>query len=188
MKIAITSTGPTLDDTVEARFGRCAYFLIIDPDTLEFESIPNPNLTLGGGAGLQSAQLMAGKNVSTVLTGNCGPNAFQIFGAAGIQVITGVGGRIRQAVERYKSGEMVASPGPSVQSHFGTGRGRGIGGGRGFGRAMAGSGALGPATDKRSQLDSLPDKEELDRLREQARVLRKQLNAVEADIRKIEGE
>ena len=30
MKIAVTSTGPTLDDMMEARFGRCAYFLIID--------------------------------------------------------------------------------------------------------------------------------------------------------------
>ena len=29
MKIAVTSTGPTLDDTVETRFGRCAYFLTV---------------------------------------------------------------------------------------------------------------------------------------------------------------
>jgi len=29
MKIAITSIGPTLADNVKARFGRCAYFLII---------------------------------------------------------------------------------------------------------------------------------------------------------------
>ena len=38
MKIAITSTGPTLDDMMEARFGRCAYFLIIDLETMEFDS------------------------------------------------------------------------------------------------------------------------------------------------------
>ena len=88
MKIAVSSTGPTLDDTVEPRFGRCAYFLIVDPDSLDFEPIENPNIALGGGAGIQSAQLMANKGVSVVLTGNCGPNAFKTFGAAGVQVIT----------------------------------------------------------------------------------------------------
>ena len=136
MKIAITSTGPTIDDTVEARFGRCAYFLIIDPDTLEFEPTANSNRALGGGAGPQSAQLMSSKEVSVVLTGNCGPNAFQTFRAAGIQVITGVSGRVRQAIEQFKSGALTAAATPSVQSHFGMGMGRGMGRGKGRGRGM----------------------------------------------------
>ena len=38
MKIAISSTGQTLDSTVDARFGRCPYFLIVDPDTLDLIS------------------------------------------------------------------------------------------------------------------------------------------------------
>jgi predicted Fe-Mo cluster-binding NifX family protein len=149
MKIAVTSTGPTLDDTVEARFGRCAYFLIIDPDTLEFEALDNANIALGGGAGIQSAQLMAEKGVSTVLTGNCGPNAFQTFGAANIQVITGVSGQVRQAVEQYKSGALASTTTPNVQSHFGMGMGggRGMGGGGrgmgGGGRGMGGGGGMG---------------------------------------------
>ena len=63
-----------LNDSAEARFGRCAYFLIIDTDTMQFEAMENPNLALGGGAGIQSAQLMSEKGVKTVLTGNCGPN------------------------------------------------------------------------------------------------------------------
>ncbi|MBW2011165.1 MAG: NifB/NifX family molybdenum-iron cluster-binding protein [Deltaproteobacteria bacterium] len=129
MKLAVSSTGPGLDDAVESRFGRCAYFLIIDPDTMEFEALPNPNITQGGGAGIQSAQLMAEKNVTVVLTGNCGPNAFQTFGAAGIQVITGISGQVRQAVEQYKSGALAKSSEPNVQSHFGMGGG----GGRGMG-------------------------------------------------------
>jgi predicted Fe-Mo cluster-binding NifX family protein len=130
MKIAVSSSGPTLDDSVEARFGRCAYFLVIDPDTLEFEPIQNPNIALGGGAGIQSAQLLANKDVTVVLTGNCGPNAFQTFGAAGIQVITGVTGQVREAVRMYKSGEMAGASGPNVQSHFGMGMGGGMGGAR----------------------------------------------------------
>jgi len=139
MKIAVSSSGPTLDDSVEARFGRCAYFLVIDPDTLEFEPIQNPNIALGHGAGIQSAQLLANKGVTVVLTGNCGPNAFQTFGAAGIQVITGVIGQVREAVRMYKSGGMTSASGPNVQGHFGTG----MGGGRGMGRGMGMGGGMG---------------------------------------------
>lgn len=134
MKIAVTSTGPALDSAVDPRFGRCAYFLIIDSDTLAFETIENSSRALGGGAGVQSAQLVAGKGASVVLTGNCGPNAFQAFGAAGIQVITGVGGNVREAVELFRSGKLSASSTPNVQAHSGIGRGRGGGMGRGMGR------------------------------------------------------
>lgn len=134
MKIAVTSTGPALDSAVDPRFGRCAYFLIIDSDTLAFETIENSSRALGGGAGVQSAQLVAGTGASVVLTGNCGPNAFQAFGAAGIQVITGVGGNVREAVELFRSGKLSASSTPNVQAHSGIGRGRGGGMGRGMGR------------------------------------------------------
>jgi predicted Fe-Mo cluster-binding NifX family protein/ferredoxin len=158
MKIAVTSTGPTLDDNVEARFGRCPYFLIVDTDTMQLEAIENPNIALGGGAGIQSAQLMSEKGVTTVLTGNCGPNAFNVFGQAGIQVIIGVSGPVRNAVEQFKAGAFSSASGPNVASHFGmnaapagptpteqsmtgptgqgpgTGRGLGMGGGGGMGR------------------------------------------------------
>ena len=157
MKIAVTSTGPGLDDNVEARFGRCPYFLIIDTDTMQLEAIENPNMALGGGAGIQSAQLMSEKGVTIVLTGNCGPNAFNVFGQAGIQVIVGVSGPVRKAVEQFKTGGLSSASGPNVDSHFGMnsaptapavseqaeinpmsqgtgGTGFGMGGGRGMGR------------------------------------------------------
>jgi predicted Fe-Mo cluster-binding NifX family protein len=141
MKIAITSTGPTLESTVEARFGRCPYFLIVDPDTMAVESLPNPNKALGGGAGPQSAQLMHEKGVTTVLTGNCGPNAHQAFGAAGIKVITGVSGDVRTALEQFKSGQIASTPVSDAQTGFGMGGGRGMGGGGG--RGMGGGGGQG---------------------------------------------
>jgi predicted Fe-Mo cluster-binding NifX family protein/ferredoxin len=163
MKIAVTSTGPTLDNNVEARFGRCAYFLIIDTNTMQFEAIENPNIALGGGAGIQSAQLMSEKGVTTVLTGNCGPNAFNVFGQAGIQVVVGVSGNIRNSVERFKTGDFASADGPNVQSHFGVNSGQqseqiqssssgnprmgnpgmGIGRGGGMGRGMGRGGGRG---------------------------------------------
>jgi predicted Fe-Mo cluster-binding NifX family protein len=198
MKIAVTSTGPTLDDSVEMRFGRCAYFLIVDPDTLEFEPIQNPNIDLGGGAGIQSAQIMADKDVSIVLTGNCGPNAFQAFGVAGIQVITGISGQVRQAVQQYKSVALNSTSAPSVQSHFGMAMGGGKGMGRGMGRGMGGGMGrgmgMGQYTGNAQPINEVLSssqkpagkKEEMAALKEQAEALKKQTEQVMARIKELE--
>ena len=135
MKVAVTSQGPGLDDQVEARFGRSPYFLIVDADkdTLDFETVQNPNTALGGGAGVQSAKDIAEKGVEAVLTGNCGPNAFSLFEQAEVDVIVGVKGTVREAVEKYKAGNLTPTSGPSVNSHFGMG-GKGKARGSGLGK------------------------------------------------------
>ncbi|MFC1782955.1 NifB/NifX family molybdenum-iron cluster-binding protein [Planctomycetota bacterium] len=119
MKIAVTSTGPDLDSQVDRRLGRCPYFLVIDSETLEFEALQNSNVTLGSGAGLQTAQMVAKHGVQAVLTGNCGPKAFQTLRAAEIQIIVGVSGVVRKVVERFKDGDFVSAPRPNVAGHFG---------------------------------------------------------------------
>ena len=119
MRICVTSQGDNLDSDIDPRFGRCRYFVIVDTDTLEFEAIENANLDVGGGAGIQSGQAVADKQVKAVLTGNVGPNAFQTLQAAGVEVITGVSGSIRDAVEKYNKGELKSAQGPSVGSKFG---------------------------------------------------------------------
>jgi predicted Fe-Mo cluster-binding NifX family protein len=119
MKICITSENVGLDSNVDPRFGRCQFFIIVDSDTLEFESIKNPNIESMGGAGIQSAQLVASKNIKALVTGNIGPNAFQTLKAAGIEVFTGASGTIEEAIEKYKKGEFKAVSGPSVGSHSG---------------------------------------------------------------------
>jgi len=122
MKICITSEGKTLDSKVDPRFGRCQYFIIVDTDTLEFDAIQNPNIEAMGGAGIQSAQLVASKKVCAVLTGNVGPNAFQTLSTAGIDIYTGVSGSIKEAIEAYKSGKLKKTESPNVGSKFGIGK------------------------------------------------------------------
>lgn len=119
MKICITSQGDNLGSQVDPRFGRCQYFIIADTDTLKFEAMENPGLEAMGGAGVQSGQLVAGKQIKAVLTGNVGPNAFQTLQAAGVEVITGVTGSVKEAIEKYKKGEFKSTQGPSVGSKFG---------------------------------------------------------------------
>jgi predicted Fe-Mo cluster-binding NifX family protein len=106
MKICITGSGGTLDDPVDPRFGRCQYFVFVDTETMQFESVSNPNTTAGHGAGIQSAQFVVNKGAKTVITGQIGPKAQDVFVAAGIEVITGVSGTVRQAIGRLKKGEL----------------------------------------------------------------------------------
>ncbi|MBN1823007.1 MAG: NifB/NifX family molybdenum-iron cluster-binding protein [Endomicrobiales bacterium] len=119
MKICVTSEGKTIDSNVDPRFGRCGFFLFINTDTSEIEAVENGSAAAGGGAGIQSGQLMATKGVKAVLTGNVGPNAFQTLKAAGIEIFTGVNGTVREALEKFKRGEFKSNAGPTVESHFG---------------------------------------------------------------------
>jgi len=119
MKIAISSTGATLDAEVDPRFGRCAYFIIVDPDTMEWEAVSNEAAQMGGGAGIKAAQLVADKGAEALITGNCGPNAFQSLKAANIRVYTGASERVRDAVEQYSKGKLNEVTEPSVGRHFG---------------------------------------------------------------------
>jgi predicted Fe-Mo cluster-binding NifX family protein len=153
MKIAISANGSTLDAEVDPRFGRCQYFIIADPETMEFEAIDNASAMAAGGAGISAGQAIADKGVEAVLTGNCGPNAYQVLSSAGIQVINGVSGKVKDAIEGYRTGKFKTSSQPNVPDHFGMGTnpgtganpgmGGGMGGGRGMGGGMGRGGGMG---------------------------------------------
>ena len=146
MKICVTSTGPNMNAPVDPRFGRCQYFMIVDLETMEHEAMPNPNISVSGGAGIQAANTVASKGVGVVVTGNVGPNATQTLGAAGIQIVTGASGTIDDAIEQYKSGGLQQTSSPTVPEYSGIGGagvGAGMGGGRGMGRGGGRGGGMG---------------------------------------------
>ena len=179
MKICITSTGPALDSEMDPRFGRCQYFIIVDPDTLTFEAAENPNLGAAGGAGIQSAQFISNKGVEAVITGQVGPNAFTTLQAAGIKILTGASGTVEEVVEKYKKGQLSSSPqGPTVQAHFGMRGGAGMGRGMGMGRGFQ------PPSP--SQPSAAAPQEELKAVKEQSRQLKDQLDSVMQRIEKLE--
>ncbi|MFC2072722.1 NifB/NifX family molybdenum-iron cluster-binding protein [Chloroflexota bacterium] len=133
MRIAISATGPDLDAEVDPRFGRCRYFVIVELETTKYEALENCSAMASGGAGISAAQMIVGKGVEAVITGNCGPNAYQVLSPAGIKVITGVSGKVQDAVQSYKSGNLEVSIQPNVPDHFGSSFGGGMGQGRGMG-------------------------------------------------------
>jgi len=120
MKICLTAKGNDLDAQLDPRFGRCEYFIFVDIDTLEFEAVRNPNIEAKGGAGIQSGQLLADKKAQAVITGNIGPNAFQVLNTAGIDIITGLSGTVREAIEKYRRGEVKPIQAPNVGTRFGS--------------------------------------------------------------------
>jgi predicted Fe-Mo cluster-binding NifX family protein len=119
MKVAVSAAGESLDSQIDPRFGRCQYFLIIDLETMELEAVSNKGAIASGGAGIQAAQAVANKGVGVLITGDIGPNAFQTLSAAGIKVITGASGTVKEALERYKSGSLQQASGATAEIHAG---------------------------------------------------------------------
>ena len=122
MKICISSSGTDLGSNVDPRFGRCPYFLIYDTDNDKFEFFENESRNAMGGAGIQAAQFVVNKGVSTIISGAIGPNSFRVFNAANINIYSGVAGTVRKAIDKLKNGKLVLTPVPDVQSHYGMGR------------------------------------------------------------------
>jgi len=192
VKIAVSATAPGLDAEVEPRFGRSQYFIIVDPQSMEFEALDNSNAMAAGGAGISTAQMIASKGAEVVLTGNCGPNAHQTLSAAGIQVITGVSGGIKDAIEAYKAGRFQSSAQPSVDAHYGMGMGMGsgMGMGRGMGRGMGmgvGRGMeMAPEMMPQATPQAMSPEQEIEMLKSQAQTMAQQLNEIQRRIEDLE--
>jgi len=128
MKIAISSSGTSLDSNVDPRFGRCQYYIIYDTNTDSFEYVDNESRQAMGGAGIQASQFLVNKNIEAVISGNIGPNSYRVLSAASIKIYSGVTGTVKDAVEKFKKDELKGTSAPDVQSHFGAGSGMGRGG------------------------------------------------------------
>ncbi len=144
MKIAITATGNTLDSTVDPRFGRAAWFLIVDTDTKQL--IETINNTAGKeaahGAGISAAAQVADKGVEALLTGRVGPKALPVLEKAGVKAVNDVSGSILDAINQY-TGTARVSPQEASQrqtqpptQNGGRSQGRGCGCGNGQGRGQ----------------------------------------------------
>ena len=119
MKIAVTSQGPDLNSQVDPRFGRAKNFIVVDTETDEFSVHDNTqNLNAAQGAGIQAGRTVVDLKVAAVITGNVGPKAFATLQAANVKVYPGASGTVREAVERFKAGQLQPADKASVQGHW----------------------------------------------------------------------
>lgn len=120
MKIAVTAMGNDINSQIDPRFGRAAYILIIDAKTLEFKAYDNiENKNAFKGAGIKAAAMLSDKDAEVLLTGYCGPNAFQTLTTAGIKVVSDQQGSVMDAVEKFLQGKPVFADAANKEGHWG---------------------------------------------------------------------
>ena len=106
MKIAISSTGKDLESEVDARFGRCDYFMVVDTDTNEFEVIDNTAISSEGGAGIKASQSVVDSGANAVITFHLGQNAADVLNEADIKILKAVSGDIENVVSKFISNQL----------------------------------------------------------------------------------
>ena len=119
MKVVITSEGSDLASQVDPRFGRAKNFILVDTDTDEFSVHDNTqNMNASQGAGIQAGRTVVDLGAEAVITGNVGPKAFTTLQAGNVKVYPGASGTVKEAVEKFKAGQLQPSDGANVQGHW----------------------------------------------------------------------
>jgi predicted Fe-Mo cluster-binding NifX family protein len=113
--IAVSAATKSLEAKVEQLFGRSRFFILADPETMEWEALDNiANISTQEMVGAATARNLLRKNIDTVITGKCGPKAFEELKSAGVKVILDSKGTVRQALEKFLRGDVTPATGPNV--------------------------------------------------------------------------
>ena len=192
MKIVVTSNGADLDAQASPVFGRCPWYLFVDTETMEVEAVENPAMEAASGAGIQAAQFVVEQGADALVTGNVGPNAFDVLRSADVRVYLLEDGTVREAVEAYEEGLLTEASDATGPAHAGLGRARGMG--RGTLRARrtrgpsSGRAAPSPPVTIPQTTSTGSRSQEVAELTEMAADLRRQLAEVMERLDQLEEE
>lgn len=127
MSICVTSLGRTLDSLISPRFGRAPYFLILDKEGQLEEVSPNQGVGAMRGAGIAAGQQLASKGVKILITGNIGPNSFNVLMQSGVKIfLTPFDVTVKEAFLMWREDKLTQVKTPSGPGPFGK-RGSGLG-------------------------------------------------------------
>ncbi len=119
MKIVFTTSGNSLEAPLEGRFGRAPRYLIYDQDHDTVEILDNrQNVEATQGAGIQAAEAVVRSGAKALVTGHCGPKAFRVLAAAGIQVFTTDAATVSAALEAFRAGDLRPTKSADVEGHW----------------------------------------------------------------------
>lgn len=105
MKIAIATSGKTLDAPFAPHFGRAENFIIFDTIIKEWDVYPNPALNSKRNLGFQAARFIANHDVQVAISGDFGPNAIRVLAGAGIRMFSAAY-TIRKILADYEEGQL----------------------------------------------------------------------------------
>ena len=167
MLIAITAIENSLQSEIDPRFGRAAYYMIVNTETDEVTVHNNSDgISASNGAGTGAAQTLSEYGVEALYTGSVGPKAADVLQKANIPYYENNTGTVQSLLDQLKAGgttqnipqtdqpnstqignQPAINQAPAVAPQCpgaipGAGMGMGAGRGQGMGRGMgAGRGA-----------------------------------------------
>lgn len=111
MKIAITAeTSQGLDSQVAQHFGHAPYFILVDIEdgaVTATQDIVNPFAEAHQPGEIPT--FIKQQNAEVMLSGGMGGRAIEFFTQAGIKTATGATGTVRESLEKYLGGTLVAA-------------------------------------------------------------------------------
>ena len=165
MRIAVSADDRNgLDSIVSPHFGRCPHFVLLDLDDHEVKDVQEvDNPYYGHHQPGQVPAFIHSLGANVMLTGGMGGRAIMFFQQFAIEGVTGAYGTVRQSVERYLGGLLKgAAPCRESEEH-------------GHGEFVS-SENLG---------EGEYEKDELGRLKEEADMLRQQLEEIEGKLTRL---
>ena len=87
MKTLISSTGQGPDSTFDLRFGRAAWFCLLDEETGESSFHENPHKDASHGAGTKVVEKVVELGAERVISGDFGPKAKELLEKFNIQMV-----------------------------------------------------------------------------------------------------
>jgi predicted Fe-Mo cluster-binding NifX family protein len=109
MIVAVSSVNRDEKSYMDPRFGRSNCFYIVDTDSGQGRFVSNSqNFNAPHGAGIQTAQMVAGQGVDAVITGHVGPKASAVLEQEGIEVYLTEQSEltISEALEFFRQGKL----------------------------------------------------------------------------------
>ncbi|MEW6183503.1 MAG: NifB/NifX family molybdenum-iron cluster-binding protein [Bacillota bacterium] len=108
MKIAVSTSGYTLETAMVSCFGRCNYFTVYDMDNGVYSNVLIAKKRRVG-AGIRAAQTILENDIGVVIAENIGPNAHEALKTAGIPCYTAVSGTVKDCIAAYVKGYLPAA-------------------------------------------------------------------------------
>ncbi len=119
MRVAFTASDKNLGSPLDARFGRASGFVVYDTEADRFEFIDNQqSLNAAQGAGIQAAETVVRAGAKALVTGHCGPKAFRVLSAAGVEVYNTDLPTVAAAFEAFKAGKLKPAESADVEGHW----------------------------------------------------------------------
>jgi predicted Fe-Mo cluster-binding NifX family protein len=119
MKIVVSAQGVAWDAPIDPRLGRAPHLVLVDTETGELTGLDNSGaIEAAQGAGVLAAATVCRCGAEAIITGHCGPKAFDALRTGRVRVFTGAEGTVAAALQRFQAGELPETVADDVAGHW----------------------------------------------------------------------